>query len=49
MSGYGHGYKFGDTAKEYYERNKDKISLLPEHEAFIYEIFNRIEKHRETR
>lgn len=40
------GYKFGDTAKEYYERNKDKISLLPEHEAFIYEIFNRIEKHR---
>lgn len=41
------GYKFGDTAKDYYERTKDKMNLSPEHEAFIYEIFDRIEKHRE--
>lgn len=40
------GYKFGDTAKLYYEANKGKIELSAEHEAFIYEIFDRIEKHR---
>ncbi len=40
------GYKFNDTAQEYYESNKDKISLSEEHENFIYEIFDRIRKHR---
>lgn len=36
------GYKFGDTAQQYYEKNKDKIDL-PEHAVkFIYEIFERI-------
>ena len=38
------GYKFGDTAKIYYEANKDTIKLSAEHEAFVYEIFERIEK-----
>jgi len=37
-------YKFGDTAKEYYEKNKGRIKL-PEYAInFIYEIFQRIEK-----
>lgn len=38
------GYKFGDTAQEYYESNKDKIKLLPDHEKFIYTIFERLSK-----
>jgi len=37
------GYKFGDTAKEYYETNKDRIKLPPIAIFFIYEIFKRIE------
>lgn len=37
------GYKFGDTAKEYYERNKDRISLPQWAIEFIYEIFRRVE------
>jgi hypothetical protein len=40
------GYKFGNTAQQYYEFNKAKINLKDEHEAFVYEIFDRIEKHR---
>jgi len=36
------GYKFGDTAEQYYESNKDKIEL-PEYTIdFIYEIFDRL-------
>ena len=37
------GYKFGDTAQEYYESNKDKIKLPDYAVKFIYEIFSRIE------
>jgi len=38
------GYKFGDNAKTFYEKNKDEI-LLPEYAiAFMYEIFNRVYK-----
>ena len=37
------GYKFGDTAKEYYEKNKHKIDLPDYAEDFIYEIFKRLE------
>jgi hypothetical protein len=36
------GYKFNDTAKEYYENNKDKIKLTKEQEEFMYEIFNKL-------
>jgi hypothetical protein len=38
------GYKFGDTAKEYYEKNKDKIKIPNDMIPFMYEIFDRIEK-----
>lgn len=35
-------YKFGDTAQEYYSKNKDKI-ILPDYAiAFIQEIFRRL-------
>jgi hypothetical protein len=33
------GYKFGDTAQEYYEKNKDKIVLPDIAIPFMYEIF----------
>lgn len=36
------GYKFGDTARTYYERNKDKIKLPDYAVKFIYDIFSRI-------
>lgn len=36
------GYKFGDTAQEYYEANKEKIKLTDEQVEFMYEIFGRI-------
>ncbi len=38
------GYKFEDTAQEYYEKNKDKIRIPEWAESFIYEIFERIKK-----
>lgn len=38
------GYKFGDTAQQYYEANREKIGLLPKHEQFIYTIFERLYK-----
>jgi len=38
------GYKFGDTAQEYYEANKEEIKLSDEHIKFMYEIFDRIKK-----
>ena len=37
------GYKFGDTARQYYESHKDKINLPEIAIPFIYEIFDRIE------
>lgn len=36
------GYKFGDTAQQYYEANQEKIKLLDEHKKFMYEIFERM-------
>ncbi len=36
------GYKFGDTAKQYYEANKYKIKLDEKAEEFMYEIFNKL-------
>jgi len=38
------GYKFGDTAQHYYEANRAKINLLPQHEEFIYTIFERLNR-----
>jgi len=36
------GYKFGDTAQEFYEKNKGKI-ILPSYAVdFIYQIFKRL-------
>ncbi len=36
------GYKFGDTAKEYYETNKDRIDLPDYAVKYIYDIFKRV-------
>ena len=36
------GFKYGDTAKVYYEKNKDTIKLPDWAVGFIYEIFDRI-------
>ena len=36
------GFEMGDTAKEYYEANKDKINLPGWAVKFIDEIFDRI-------
>ena len=38
------GYKFGDTPRQYYEKNADKIKIPGYAIDFIYEIFNKIEK-----
>ena len=38
------GYKYGDTARQYYEQNKEEIKLPDYAVDFIYEIFRRIEK-----
>lgn len=40
------GYKFGDTPRDYYERNKDKISLSDDHRDFMLEIFDKLEAYR---
>jgi len=37
------GCKLGDTARQYYESNKDEIKLPEWAAPFIYEIFDRIE------
>ena len=42
------GYKFGDTAREYYETNKDKIELPEWAVKLIYEIFDRVYGARTT-
>lgn len=36
------GYKFGDTAQEYYEKNRDKINIPEEWIDFMYQIFDRV-------
>lgn len=36
------GFKFGDTAKDYYEKNKANIDLPDWAEKYMYEIFDRI-------
>lgn len=41
------GYKFGDTAQEYYERNKDKIILSEQNIEFLNEVFDKIKEARE--
>ncbi|MGB3222501.1 MAG: DUF5662 family protein [Desulforhopalus sp.] len=38
------GYKFGDTAEQYYESNRDKINLPDYAVDFIYEIFKRLRR-----
>ena len=38
------GYKFGDTAQQYYESNKDKISLTDDQIDTMYEVFDRIKR-----
>ena len=38
------GYKFGNTPKEYYEKNKNNIILGKIQEEWIYELFYRMEK-----
>ena len=41
------GMKFGDTAEEYYEKNKDKIALPRWAVKFIHEIFDSLRKESE--
>ena len=36
------GYKFGDTAQQYYELNSEDINLEPKWIEFMYKIFSRI-------
>lgn len=36
-------YKFGDTPRSYYEKNKDRIELPDEGIKLIYQIFERLE------
>lgn len=38
------GFKFGDTAQSYYEKNKKEIQFPDWAEKLAYEIFERIEK-----
>ena len=42
------GYKFGDTAQQYYENNKDRIKLTKEQIDFMYQIFDCIRKNKEN-
>lgn len=42
------GYKFGDTAQQYYEANKDQIKLADEHRDFMHEIFERLAAYRKA-
>lgn len=37
-------FKFGDSPREYYERNKDRIKIPKWSIDLIYEIFRRLEK-----
>lgn len=40
------GYKFGDTAQSYYEKNSDKIKLTETMRRDMYEIFERLAAYR---
>jgi len=40
------GYRFGDTAQQFYAANKHKMELTDDHQAFLYAIFDRIDKYR---
>lgn len=40
------GYKFGDTAQQYYEANSHKVTLKPDQVDFIYELFNKLKEHQ---
>jgi hypothetical protein len=37
-------YKFGGTAQEYYEKNKDTIKIPKKYHAFMYEIFDKLKE-----
>ena len=41
------GYVFGDTAKQYYDQNKDTIKIYPELQEWLYEILTKLENMRE--
>ena len=38
------GYKFGDTAQEYYEANKKRIILNKRQKNIVFEIFNKLKE-----
>lgn len=38
-------YKFGGSIREYYEKNKSRITVNPNFHDDMYEIFNRLEKY----
>lgn len=41
------GYKFGDTAQQYYEANSHKIKLTEQQTEFIYVLFTKLKEHNE--
>ena len=43
------GYKFGDTAQFFYEKNQDKINIPKEAVSFIYKIFRRLDSRKENK
>lgn len=42
------GYKFGGTAQEYYEKNRHKIKVPENYISYMYEIFDRLTKYRNS-
>lgn len=38
------GYKFGDNAEDYFNKNKDTITIPEGYDSFLQEVFNRIRK-----
>ena len=42
------GYKFGDTAEQYYNSNKDKIDLNEDQLLLMFEIFGKLKAYREA-
>ncbi len=43
------GYKFGDTAEEYYKRNADRIILSQDHIEFMQKLFAALKQYRKGR
>jgi len=41
------GYKFGNTAEEYYQSNKEKMNLSEDQVTFITEIFEKVKAFRD--